>query len=187
MKRIQSLPLLIPTLQMIKLSGFVHRLLNFMDPILTSFNSRFVLIDARSRDLLSRLTNETLYTRPRETSLEMAPFSCGEYILRSAAMVEKTFGGITTRLWDDPFEWTLPEKLSDKPSVLNYLDEVEATRQKGFGFFVSDDDLKREIPSPEKRRPIIDILLETVGLAEHFQGRAFAVFQVLSDDSLPRL
>ena len=39
-------------------------------------------------------------------------FSCGEYILRSAAAVEQTFGGITTRLWDDPFEWTLPEALS---------------------------------------------------------------------------
>ena len=117
----------------------------------------------------------------------MAPFSCGEYILRSAAMVEKTFGGVTTRLWDDPFEWTLPEKLSDRGSVLNYLDEVEATRKKGFAFFNSDDDLKREIPAPEKLRAIFDILLETAALADHFQGRAFAIFQVLTDEPLPRL
>lgn len=157
-----------------------------MDAILSGFNRRFILIDKQSRELLSLLTEDVLYKRPRETRLEMAPFSCGEYILRSAAMIEKTFGGITTRLWDDPFEWTLPEKLSTKELILNYLDEVEATRQNGFGFFNSDKDLSKEIPSPETIRPIFDILLETVGLAEHYQGRAFAIFQMLSDDSLPR-
>ena len=158
-----------------------------MDAILSAFDRRFVSIDIRSRELILRLTDARLYTRPRETRLEMAPFSCGEYILRSAAMVEKTFGGITTRLWDDPFEWTLPEKLNDIVSVLAYLDEVEATRKNGFAFFNSDDDLKREIPAPKKLRTIFDILLETVGFAEHFQGRAFAMFQVMSDDPLPRL
>ena len=158
-----------------------------MDAILSGFDRRFILIDAQSRELLSRMPDDILYKRPRESRLEMAPFSCGEYILRSAAMVEKTFGGITTRLWDDPFEWTLPEKLSTKELILNYLDEVEATRQNGFAFFTSYEDLKKEIPSPETIRPIFDILLETVGLAEHFQGRAFAIFQMLSDDALPRL
>ena len=158
-----------------------------MDAILSGFDRRFILIDAQSRELLSRMPDDILYKRPRETRLEMAPFSCGEYILRSAAMVEKTFGGITTRLWDDPFEWTLPEKLSTKDLILNYLDEVEATRQNVFAFFTSDEDLKKEIPSPEMIRPIFDILLDTIGLAEHFQGRAFAIFQMLSDDALPRL
>lgn len=85
-----------------------------------------------------------------------------------------------TRLWDDPFEWTLPEKLSDKAAVLNYLDEVEATRSKGFGFFTSDADLKRAIPAPEKLRPLADILLEAVAHASHYQGRAFAIFQMLT-------
>lgn len=158
-----------------------------MDPILSAFDRRFRVIYARSRELIGALSDSNLYARPRETRLEMAPFSCGEYILRSAAMVEKAFGGITTRLWDDPFEWTLPEKLNNRQLILNYLDEVEATRLKGFAFFTSDDDLNREIPAPEKQRPIIDILLETVGLAEHFQGRAFAIFQVLTDEHLPRL
>ena len=158
-----------------------------MDMLLSAFDRRFLLIDARSRELISRLTSATLYARPRETRREMAPFSCGEYVLRSAAMVERTFGGITTRLWDDPFEWTLPEKLSDASQILNYLDEVEATRLRGFAFFGSDEDLRREIPAPEKVRSIFDILLETVGLAEHFQGRAFAILQMLTDESLPRL
>ena len=158
-----------------------------MDFSLSEFDRRFALIDAHSRELVSKLSDATLYARPRETRLEMAPFSCGEYILRSAAMVEKTFGGITTRLWDDPFEWTLPEKLNDTLSVLNYLDEVEATRKNGFAFFNSDDDLKREMPAPEKLRTIFDILLETIGLAEHFQGRAFAIFQMISDENMPRV
>lgn len=158
-----------------------------MESLLKTFDKRFIAIDARSRELLARIPDHLLYKRPRETRNEMSPFSCGEYILRSAAMVEKTFGGITTRLWDDPFEWTLPEKLVNKDLIVSYLDEVEATRLKGFSFFTSEDDLKREIPSPEKLRPLADILLETIDLASHFQGRAFALYQTLTDDKLPHL
>lgn len=158
-----------------------------MDPIVSIFERRFVLIDSRSRKFLSLLEPELLYKRPRQLSNSMAPFSCGEYILRSAAMVEKTFGGITTRLWDDPFEWTLPEKMSDIQSILGYLDEVEETRRLGFRFFNADDDLKREIPSPERLRSLAEIMIDTIGSAEHYQGRAFAVFQMISDVHLPRI
>lgn len=158
-----------------------------MESLISAFDKQFTTIDARSRDLLVRVPDHLLYKRPRDTRNEMSPFSCGEYILRSAAMVEKTFGGITTRLWDDPFEWTLPEKLVNKDLIVSYLDEVESTRIKGFSFFTSDDDLKREIPSPEKLRPLVDILLETIDLASHFQGRAFALYQTLTDDKLPHL
>ena len=101
-------------------------------------------------------------------------------------MVEKTFGGITTRLWDDPFEWTLPEQLSTSALILEYLDEVEETRKKGFKFFNSDEDLRREMPAPEKLKSIFGILLGTIARAEHFQGRAFAVFGMFSDEKLPR-
>jgi hypothetical protein len=158
-----------------------------MDPILSSFDRHFSLIDSRSRELLATIDDDRLFEKPRHAVRSITPFSCGEYILRSAAMVEKTFGGITTRLWDDPFEWTLPEKLSNKPTILTYLDEVEETRRKGFEFFTSDADLNRQMPAPEKLRTIHDILLDTVALASHFQGRAFAVFQMLSDDKPPRL
>ena len=158
-----------------------------MDRILTALDKSFAAIDARSRELLKRVPDHLLYKRPHETRNEMAPFSCGEYILRSAAMVEKTFGGITTRLWDDPFEWTLPEKLVNKDLIFAYLDEVEGTRVKGFTFFTADSDLIKEIPAPETLRPLADILLETIDLASHFQGRAFALFQVLTDEKLPQL
>lgn len=137
--------------------------------------------------MLAKIGDAELFEKPREITNSMAMFSCGEYLLRSAAMVEKTFGGITTRLWDDPFEWTLPEKLADHESILRYLDEVEETRIKGLSFFATDADLHRRIPAPEKLRPIIDILLDTLAKAAHFQGRAFAVFQMVSDEKLPQL
>jgi hypothetical protein len=158
-----------------------------MDPILTALDVQFIKIDRRSRDLLDRIENGKLFEKPREIENSMAMFSCGEYILRSSAMVEKTFGGITTRLWDDPFEWTLPEKLSERMDLLNYLDEVEETRKRGFAFISTDGALSTQIPAPEKLRPLIDILLDTLASSAHYQGRAFAVFQMLTDEKLPRL
>jgi hypothetical protein len=159
----------------------------YMDTFLASFDKQFRAVDALSRELLERITDENLYTRPREIQNSMAMFSCGEYILRSAAMVEKTFGGITTRLWDDPFEWTLPEKLSHREDIIRYLDEVEETRKRGFEFIASDSALLTQIPAPETLLPLNTILLETLMSASHYQGRAFAVFQMLSDEKLPRL
>jgi hypothetical protein len=162
-------------------------LLIFMDPMLKSFDRRFAILHERSSALVRKLSPGNLFHKPRELPRTMTMFSCGEFILRSAATVEQTFGGITTRLWDDPFEWTLPEKLSTPGDVIDYLDEVEKTRSRGFTFFGSDDDLKKEIPAPETRRPIFDLLLETVARAEHYQGRAFAIFRMLSDEKLPRV
>ena len=158
-----------------------------MDPVLKALDEQFVALDRRARDLLARLDQDQLFKRPDGSPTSMTPFSCGEYLLRSAGRVEMTFGGITTRLWDDPFEWTLPEKLSTRPAILQYLDEVEATRLKGFSFFASDDDLGREIPAPEKMRRLADILIDTISQASHLQGRAFAILQTLSSDKLPRL
>lgn len=154
--------------------------------MLATFDSAFRRLDSLSRDLLARTTQEILFERPRHIVNSMAMFSIGEYVVRSAAMVERAFGGITTRLWDDPFEWTLPEKLSDGAAIIQYFDEVESTRVKGFAFFTTDEDLKRQIPAPEKLTTVLELLLETLAKAEHYQGRAFAVFQMLSDEKLPR-
>ena len=158
-----------------------------MNTTLSAFDREFISLDSGSRSLLAKVREEKLFDKPRDVPNSMAMFSCGEYILRSAAMVEKTFGGITTRLWDDPFEWTLPEKMADHESIYRYMDEVEATRLKGFAFFTSDDDLSRQIPAPEKLRPIIEIFLDTLAKAAHFQGRAFAVFQMISDEKIPKI
>jgi hypothetical protein len=158
-----------------------------MDVLLKSFDSRFVDLDGRSRALLQEISAADLYRKPREIEHSMAAFSCGEFLLRSSAVVEQTCGGLTTRLWDDPFEWTLPEKLSTPELVAGYIDEVETTRAAAFKFFNSDGDLHKQIPAPEDLRTIFDVLLETVARAEHYQGRAFAIFQMLSDRKLPRL
>lgn len=158
-----------------------------MRAILSAFDRSFIKLDTRSRQLLTKVPEERLFEKPREITNSMAMFSCGEYLLRSAATVEMTFGGITTRLWDDPYEWTLPEKLATREDISRYFDEVEATRLKGFSFFTSDEDLAREMPAPELLTPIAEIMIGTLTKAEHFQGRAFAVFQMLFDDKLPRI
>ena len=158
-----------------------------MKKLLEIFEEKFEKINSLSVELINKTPDENLFWRPRELKQTMAMFSVGEYVLRSAGAVEQTFGGITTRLWDDPFEWTLPEKLSNSSAILEYLAEVKATRKKGFAFFASDDDLKKEMPAPEKLKTIFEILLESLARAEHFQGRAFAVFQTFSDEKLPRI
>ena len=157
-----------------------------MHSMLSSFERRFSAIHERSVKLIGELSDTDLFRRPRDLE-SMSMFSCGEYVLRSAAAVEQTCGGITTRLWDDPFEWTLPEKLSTRGSVIEYLNEVEDTRKNAFRFFTSDSDLSKQIPAPERLRSIFDLMLETLARAEHYQGRAFAIFQMLSDTKLPRL
>lgn len=151
------------------------------------FDAKFADVNRRSVELINLTTEESLFAKPRPLEKTMTMFSVGEYVLRSAGKVEQTFGGITTRLWDDPFEWTLPEKLYSNDLILNYLAEVEETKNKGFGLFQTDEDLRREMPAPVKIKTIFEILLETLNTAEHFQGRAFAVFQVFSDAKLPKI
>jgi len=158
-----------------------------MDSMLESFDRRFAEIHRRSLAVLGLIPQDDLFRKPRDAGHTMAMFSVGEYLLRSAAAVEQTCGGLTTRLWDDPFEWTLPEKLATKDNVLAYFEEVEVTRASAFAFLRSDSDLTKELPAPERLRTIFDLLLETVGRSEHYQGRAFAVFQMVSDAKLPRL
>jgi hypothetical protein len=145
------------------------------------FDRQFLDLHKRSCELILKIPEEKLYWQPGKASSLFPMNSCGECILRSAGTVEQTFGGITTRLWDDPFEWTLPEALSTKEKILQYLEEVEQTRQRGFALFTSDEDLKKQIPAPVTLKPLFQILLETLARAEHFQGRAFAISQLLLD------
>jgi len=158
-----------------------------MKTIIETFDNQFAKLHLRSSGFVRNIPADKLFWKPRELKQTFAIFSCGEYVLRSAAAVEQTFGGIMTKLWDDPFEWTLPEELATGAKILDYLAEVEATRRKGFAFFTSDDDLRREIPAPETMKSIAEILIETVARAEHFQGRAFSIFQMFSDAKLPQI
>ena len=149
-------------------------------------NQQFERLHQRSWQFAALIPVDKIYWQPRETIHALPIYSCGEYLLRSAAAVEQTFGGMTTSLWDDPFEWTLPEAMYDNQKILEYLGEVETTRKKGFALLKSDDDLTKEILAPAKLKTIFTLLLDTLTRAENYQGRAFATFRLFSDSQLPK-
>ena len=95
-----------------------------------------------------------------------------QYILRSAAAIEQMCGGLTANLWDDPFEWTLPETLSNADRVVEYLSEVDLARERAFKS-MDDGALTKcvSVPSGESRL-LISLLLETLVRASEFRGRA---------------
>lgn len=159
-----------------------------MKKLIAAFDERFAHLHANSRTLLESIPAEKLYWQPRRSSGAFPVYSCGEHILRSGAAVEQTFGGITANLWDDPFEWTLPEALPTPASVAQYLEEVEDTRRRGFGQLKADKDLKKEIAVPSgEMQTLFSLFLETLERAAHHQGRAFATFRLFSDARLPNV
>ncbi len=161
-----------------------------MNKLLPALHAEFAKLHAASVALVRVVPAEKLYWQPREAAApEYRPaYSCGEHLLRSAAAVEQTFGGITASLWDDPFEWTLPETLATPALVEEYLDEAEATRRRGFALFASDADLSKEVATPSgDMRALAALLLETLARAAHHQGRAYATFRLFSGERLPRI
>jgi hypothetical protein len=148
-----------------------------MRVILESLNGAFVSLDNRSRRLLEGLDEGRLFVEMIAAARGPAPLSSGECIVRSAAKVEQTFGGITTRLWDDPFEWTLPERLADKRSILQYLDEVAQTRTRGMAFIGSDSELGTLIQAPVKMRTLREVLTSCLDSARKLLDQAEAVNQ----------
>lgn len=157
-----------------------------MNSILSSLDATFAQNHARSLGFLADVPEKILFARLRELPRTFTMFSIGEYLIRSGAEVEQVMGGITTRLWDDPFEWTLPEELHSTSKIAEYLTEVESARKTGFEYFTSDHDLGRSIAAPEKTRTIFELLSGSLVRSSHYQGRAFAVFQMYSDDKLPK-
>ncbi|QQS33287.1 MAG: hypothetical protein IPM50_01535 [Acidobacteriota bacterium] len=83
-------------------------------------------------------------------------------VIRSAAVLEQALGGISRRLWDDPFEWTLPEAFPTDKQAFEYLSEVRSLRRSTFAAFKHNDDLDRLIPSPIEMRSIRDVLLDAL-------------------------
>jgi hypothetical protein len=161
-----------------------------MNKFFLPLDAEFAKLHAASVALVRAAPAGKLYWQPREAGAPpyRPAYSCGEHLLRSAAAVEQTFGGITASLWDDPFEWTLPETLSTAALVEEYLCEAEATRRRGFALFTSDGDLAKEIATPSgEMRTLAALLLETLARAAHHQGRAYATFRLFSDERLPRI
>lgn len=88
--------------------------------------------------------------------------------------MEQSCGGLTSNLWDDPFEWTLPEALSNSDLIVEYLSEVDLARQRAFDSIRDDSALSKVISDPNGERILISLLLETLVKAADFLGRAIA-------------
>lgn len=128
------------------------------------FDHEFLRLQSEWRELIQAIEPQKIYQRTSAHEL-----SFGEHLVRSAGAVEQTFDGITANLWDDPFEWTLPENLATREKLLEYLDEVEATRQRGFELFKNDEDLMKEVMTPSGRMHLASLLLDTLVRARHQQ------------------
>jgi hypothetical protein len=141
-----------------------------------SLDEQFANLHQLSCNLIEQLSPEQLYMK-----LPAPADSCGEQVLRCAAIVEQAFGGITANLWDDPFEWTLPETLTTPVRVVEYLAEVEDTRRQAFQLFKDDQDLSKEIMAPSGATRLLPFLLDTLQRARHHQQRAIDAFKQLTD------
>lgn len=136
------------------------------------FDHEFLRLQSEWRQLIQAIEPEKIYQRTSAHEL-----SFGEQIVRSAAAVEQTFDGITANLWDDPFEWTLPENLATREKLFEYFDEVEATRQRGFESFKNDADLMKEVMTPSGKMQLASLLLDTLVRARHHQLKAVEIQQ----------
>src|SRR5258705_13499478 len=152
--------------------------------IVASLDREFSRLHFSACAVIEQTSIEILYAIPAQTSLPSAPRqlpSIVESVLRSAAAIEQPFGGITANLWDDPFEWTLPEYLSTPARINEHLAEVEATRRHAFASFADDASLLKHVAVPSgETRPLIDLLSDTLLRAVDYQAQALLVLKTLS-------
>src|ERR1051325_3988649 len=104
-----------------------------MNDFINWFDHEFKRLEGDWRALIDQLDSSSLYSESRQ---QLSP--AAEQIVRSARIVEQVSGGITANLWDDPFEWTLPETLRNKDKLIAYVREVRDARELAFQFFKDD-------------------------------------------------
>jgi hypothetical protein len=140
--------------------------------LVNDLDREFTQLLTQLTQLVNSITPDVLYRRPPSVTI-------GENLLRSAAALEQTFGGLTANLWDDPFEWTLPETLSTAELVTEYLSEVDDARQRAFQSIASDRELTRNISGPwDEPRSLFAVLVETLVKASDYHGRAVATLKM---------
>ena len=141
--------------------------------LVAQLEREFATLIENLKQLVNSVTSDLLYRRPPSVTI-------GENLLRSAAALEQTFGGLTANLWDDPFEWTLPETLSTPELINEYLAEVEDARRRVFRVIVSDRDLTKYVSGPSAEpQQLFVLLLETLVKASDYHGRAVATLKML--------
>ena len=145
------------------------------------------LLDQQFDRLIESLRALAVSTPSNLLYEQHAASSIGENILKSAGVIEQTFGGITTNLWDDPFEWTLPETLSTDARVVEYLAEANSLKNRAFVSFTDDGMLLKlvSVPSGESCY-LLELLLTTMSRASDYRGRAAATFKLLSGEDATR-
>jgi hypothetical protein len=149
--------------------------------LVESLDREFARLHLQACSLIENTPGDRLYRITPSLST-----SVGENILKSAAAIEQTFGGITANLWDDPFEWTLPEYLSTPSKVIEHLIEVEDTRKRAFSSFDDDACLLKHVATPSgETKPLVELLLETLVRAAQYQGQAVAASEFLSSIGAP--
>ena len=133
----------------------------------------FTRLTENLKQLVNSVTSDLLYRRPPSVTI-------GENLLRSAAVLEQTFGGLTANLWDDPFEWTLPETLLSAELINEYLSEVDDVRERAFGSIAGDRDLTKYISGPSgEPQQLFAVLVDTLVKASDHHGRAVATLKML--------
>ena len=144
--------------------------------IVNHLDREFASLISSLKDLVRSVPVDLLYRNPPAVSI-------GENILRSAAVIEQSCGGLTASLWDDPFEWTLPETLSTAERIIEYLSEVDLARQRAFDSIHDDSALSKYISVPSgEPRLLVSLLLETLVTAADYRGRALATIKILSSE-----
>ena len=143
-----------------------------MKDLIAWFEREFARLEQAWRELIQATDDDRLYQSDGQHNPGV-----DEQVLKSARIVEQTFGGITANLWDDPFEWTLPETLTTSQKLLAYLGEVENARRRGFELFQSDEDLQKTVMTPSGPRQIMSLLLDTLVRAGHHHLNAESCFK----------
>ena len=92
-------------------------------PKIEELSRRFAELHSRLCDLARDSEAADLFRSNRKPG-SLRSSSAAAVLVRSAAVVEQMINGITVRLWDDPFEWTLPEHLSNTADLVAYFNDV---------------------------------------------------------------
>jgi hypothetical protein len=143
-----------------------------MNDLITWFDQEFTQLEFGWRELIELLDEHNLYSEKQQ---QLCP--AAEQILQSARIVEQVSGGITANLWDDPFEWTLPETLTTREKLISYFAEVSTARSHAFEFFADDADLRKTVMAPRGPTQLISLLLDALVRARHRCLRAKDHFQ----------
>jgi uncharacterized damage-inducible protein DinB len=149
------------------------------------FGSELERIHQNLLEILDLIPEDKLYLKPFESPNFIRIYSCGELISHIGGIVEYAFNGITSNLWEEPFEWITREALPTRSHIAAYLEEVAQVRRMAFTAF-SDGDLPKKIYFPNARgTTLAEILTRTLSHASHHRGQVYAYVHLFTEARLP--